>query len=333
MKVSIVIKALNEEKNIARAIESSLRAIEELNGDGEVVLADSLSTDGTIKIASHYPIKIVQLNNEKDRSCGIGAELGMTVAAGEFIYILDADMTFIDGFLTSAMSKLDADDSLAGVAGLIIEKNLDNVEFQERHKRHSLSIIAGQECYLAGGGLYRRSALESVKYSTHKGLNSYEEFELGARLSVKGWKLVRMDIPSVAHYGHQIDAYKLLLHRVRSGYIFGSGELLRSALGKPHFIFVLKKLRQITLYLGYVVWGICLLILLPLTFFGKVDYLYTIIFVLLPFTFMTIKKRSFSLGFYSVISGVFHAYGLTVGYLMAKVADPEGPIEYKNIKG
>ena len=47
MKVSVIIKALNEERNIIRAIESALIAIDKVGG--EVILADSLSTDHTVE--------------------------------------------------------------------------------------------------------------------------------------------------------------------------------------------------------------------------------------------------------------------------------------------
>ena len=71
MKLSIGIKALNEEADIAAAIESALAAAEPFAG--EVVLADSGSTDRTIEIARSYPVRIVQLANIGERCCGAGA--------------------------------------------------------------------------------------------------------------------------------------------------------------------------------------------------------------------------------------------------------------------
>ncbi|HEY0885382.1 MAG TPA: glycosyltransferase, partial [Ramlibacter sp.] len=68
--VSIIIKAFNEEKNICAAIESSLAAAAEVGG--EVILADSNSTDRTVELASRYPIRIVQLVHSHERCCGAG---------------------------------------------------------------------------------------------------------------------------------------------------------------------------------------------------------------------------------------------------------------------
>jgi len=55
--VSVIIKAYNEQQHIAGAIESALTALRGI--DGEVILADSASTDRTIAIAQSYPIRIV----------------------------------------------------------------------------------------------------------------------------------------------------------------------------------------------------------------------------------------------------------------------------------
>lgn len=332
MKVSIVIKALNEEADIARAIESSLKAIEEINGDGEVILADSLSTDQTIQIAKNYPIKIVQLMNESDRSCGVGAELGRIVSLGKFIYILDADMVFEEGFLFKAVQALEENEKLAGVGGIVVEMNLDNIEFQERNKRKSKGVVTGTLDSLSGGGLYRTSALESVKYFTHQGLNACEELELGARLTVKGWQLFRVNTPSVKHYGYQIDAYKLLIKRVKSGYIYGIGELLRSAYGKSHFRLVLKHLKQVKLLVGYIVWFLMILLSLFLVTWGVMGFNLLLVLLLVPFAVMSVKKKSIKVGVYSVISGLFNSYGLVIGFLRSSVKDPCCKINFKWVK-
>jgi glycosyltransferase involved in cell wall biosynthesis len=80
-KVSIIIKALNEEQHIAAAIRSALHALEPFGG--EVILADSASTDRTISIAEQYPITIVRLANPAERCCGIGPQLGYQFARGQ----------------------------------------------------------------------------------------------------------------------------------------------------------------------------------------------------------------------------------------------------------
>ena len=102
--VSIIIKSYNEEHNIVRAIESALRALSTIQG--EVILADSASTDKTVELAKAYPIKIVSLNNPSERCCGIGPELGFRVSSGDFIFLMDADMELDEEFLPKALEVL-----------------------------------------------------------------------------------------------------------------------------------------------------------------------------------------------------------------------------------
>jgi len=58
MKLTIGIKAFNEEQHIAASLASAVEAARAL--DGEVVLADSCSTDRTVEIAKTFPVRIVQ---------------------------------------------------------------------------------------------------------------------------------------------------------------------------------------------------------------------------------------------------------------------------------
>ena len=64
-RVSVLIKAYNEEKNIRAAIESSLAAVAEVGG--EVILADSQSTDDTVAVGAKYPIRVVKLLHAEKR--------------------------------------------------------------------------------------------------------------------------------------------------------------------------------------------------------------------------------------------------------------------------
>jgi len=162
-KVSIIIKALNEETNISVAIKSSLKAIKGLNG--EIILSDGLSEDRTIEIAKKYPIKIVQLVDPKDRSCGVGAQIGYLQSNGDYIYILDGDMELDKNFLKKAIKELESDKSLAGVAGIITEMTDKNIVFRRR-KNKNLSKISKPRFtkMLMMGGLYKKKAIEKVGY-------------------------------------------------------------------------------------------------------------------------------------------------------------------------
>src|SRR2546423_14044703 len=102
--VSIIIKALNEERHIAGAIESAFAALTAI--DGEIILADSGSSDQTIEIAQRYPIRVVQLQRAEDRSWGVGAQLGFQYSSGRYLCLVDGDMRLHCDFLPAALEVL-----------------------------------------------------------------------------------------------------------------------------------------------------------------------------------------------------------------------------------
>ena len=263
LTVSVVIKALNEEERVAAAIQSALTAVKLVGG--EVILADSCSTDRTIEIAREYPMTIVQLKNPGERRCGVGPQLGYQVARGEFIYILDADMELDPDFLPAALAAMEQQPRLAGVAGLIDEQSEASYQFRGR-KRRKRESVAGTPQWLDMGGLYRSSALQEVGYFSNRNLHAYEEMDLGLRLTHAGWTLQRLPVRSVLHYGYETGNWSLLAKRWRSRYLDGAGELLRAAVGKSYFHDV--AISQKHLFVGLGIWaglitGILLLPAIP----------------------------------------------------------------------
>lgn len=321
--VSIVIKALNEERKIATAIESSLAALSRCGG--EVILADSCSTDRTVEIASAYPIFIVQLERASERCCGIGPQLGFQHARCEFVYILDGDMKMRPGFLDEALAFLREHPAVGGVGGLVVENNLDSLEFQARVERGTASFTPGLVDRLDMGGLYRRAALEQVGYMSDRNLHSYEEFDLALRLRAGGWELHRIDVPAVDHYGHDMSAYSLLARRWRSRYINGSGEVLRAALGKPHAPLLLREFNELKIYLAVLGWLLAAAVVALLQP-GFARALVAVAFFLgLPWLAYLWKKGSVAKATYAYASVVANAGGLLRGFLGARVS-PRLPV-------
>lgn len=326
IRVSIVIKALNEQANIERVLRSAIAAA--IAVDGEVILADSLSTDNTVEIAKNYPVRIVQLTNPDERSCGIGAQLGYQYAQGGFVYILDADMEIEIDFLRQALTLMDKDESLGGVGGLVEEMHLDGLEFQARVQRATSDMQGGEVDHLAMGGLYRRAAIDQIGYLTNRNLHSYEEFELGIRLRAVGWRLVRLPVISVKHYGHTMPAYRLLRRRWATRYSQGLGELIRASVGEAHMPLLLKEMTDIRLYLVVILWWMVLLLTAVMVQPWSIMVPAFFMLLALPFVAMVIKKKDCSLGVYSVVAWQYLAAGMLLG-LMRKQTGPSAPVASK----
>jgi glycosyltransferase involved in cell wall biosynthesis len=329
-KVSVLVKALNEEVHIAAAIESALAALEGV--DGEVILADSLSADRTIEIAKAYPIKIVSLSRAQDRSCGAGGQLGYQYSAGRYICLVDGDMRLYGGFIGAAVRFLENNPTLAGVGGVVVEHEEANLEYVRRESSNDPDRRSGPVTRLDGGGVYRRSAIESVGFFTDRNLHGAEEFDLGARLHAQGWRLARIDQPAVDHYGHQGSAYRLLVRRVLSRYAFSSGEILRAALGRKHFGFVLRHQGKVFgLWLAVHAWWLCLAVTPFLAADGRHLVAALAAILLLPLAAMILRRRSVSLGIYSVVAWNAYALCFIPGLLRRRV-DPARWIESRQFE-
>lgn len=319
-KVTILVKALNEEARIAACLEAALREARSVGGD--VLLVDSLSTDRTVEIARQYPVRIVQFKNVADRGCGAAVQLGYQYVdpATPFLYVLDADMILEAGFIKKALSVLESDTGLAGVCGRLVDSRVLNT-----HDRRRLEAADRQDDdefvdEMGGGGLYRSLAIQQVGYLAHRWLAAYEEFELGARLRNAGWRMKRLKDVAVVHEGHQESDLMTFVRLWRNGRAMAGGELIRSALNKPWFGRVIKKMAYIF------VAPICYLsFAFPLD--DLLEKLVSLFFAaILLFVFMLVRKRDLSSAAYSFVA--WHFYGLSSVFgFFKKIRNPEEVVE------
>jgi glycosyltransferase involved in cell wall biosynthesis len=319
MRVTIGIKALNEERRIAACIESALTVTQKY--DGEVILADSGSTDRTIEIAGQYPIRIVQLANPSERCCGAGAQLAFQFAKGEYFCLVDGDMVLSSDFVSTGIDFLIAHDNCAGVGGSVREMNLDNADFQIRAMclEGDRNRKPGLVDRLDGGGIYRSSAIRETGYFADRNLHAFEEFELAMRLRARGWTLTRIDQQAVYHYGYQMSGYHLLWHRMRSGYTACVGEVIRAACSGGYFRTVLQRLDHVRVCLLIFAWWV--FVAVAASIFGLAGAA----LLFLPVAFLSSRRRSLRLGIYSFVSWNFIAVGMIVG-LMHKRVPPNRPL-------
>lgn len=325
-RVSVIIKCLNEEKGIEAAITSALHALD-LIGGGEVIVADSRSTDATVALAKKHPVRIVQLRDEADRSCAAGAQLGMQYARGEFVYVLDGDMQLMPDFLAVALQALDDDPRLAGVAGLLREAYTMNYSSAGRERRRELSKAAQTVVALDGGALYRRAAIEEVRYLANPSLHAFEEFDLGARLVSKGWKLRRLDVLTVLHKGYTCASIPLMVRRWRTRYAWGHGELLRAAIGQPHLRIVLAHLRMLKFNVLTVgVWMLIMVLLLAGASAPPWGWILAAAVWPVVWAVIAIRRRSASSAAISLLAWHVALAGLVCGFLARPRRCPDEPL-------
>jgi len=88
VKVSAIIPVFNEEKTVAKVMETLLRS----PLIGEVICINDASTDKSYQILKKFGRKIKLLNFEKNRGKGAALAEGVRAAKGEIVAFFDADL-------------------------------------------------------------------------------------------------------------------------------------------------------------------------------------------------------------------------------------------------
>src|SRR5256714_105149 len=108
--VSVVIPCLNEADSIAQCVTAAQRVLDEYGLQGEVLVVDNGSDDGSGVLAHLAGARVV---DEPRRGYGSAYLAGFAEARGEYIVMIDADLTYDFEEIPSFVRELD------GGAGLV----------------------------------------------------------------------------------------------------------------------------------------------------------------------------------------------------------------------
>lgn len=127
--VSVVIPCLDEAATI-EACATAARAVLDQHGlSGEVIVADNGSTDGSAELAERTGALVVR---EPRRGYGSAYRAGFAAARGDFIVMLDADLTYDVADIPRFVAELE------GGADLVMGDRMDNIKpgAMPWHHRH-----------------------------------------------------------------------------------------------------------------------------------------------------------------------------------------------------
>lgn len=117
--VSVVIPCLNEAQSIGEAVRRARQALEENGFDGEVVVADNGSTDGSSELAEEAGARVV---HERRRGYGSAYLAGFAAARGDYIVMADADLTYDFADIPRFVEKLEDG------AQLVMGNRMENIK-------------------------------------------------------------------------------------------------------------------------------------------------------------------------------------------------------------
>ena len=103
IELSIVMPCLNEVETVAACIEKAKRSLEELGINGEIVVADNGSTDGSDVLAASMGCRVLHVETKGYGSALMG---GITAARGTYVIMGDADDSYDFSGLRPFVEKL-----------------------------------------------------------------------------------------------------------------------------------------------------------------------------------------------------------------------------------
>ncbi len=217
-----------------------------------VVYVDSGSTDDSVSIATGLGAAVVQLDMSipftaaRARNQGL-ATLRETHPALALVQFLDGDCELDSAWLEVGIRFLDAEHTVAGVAGRLRER------FPERSIYNRLCDIewgaVTGECKAFGGiALVRIRALAAVG-GFDASLIAGEEPELCVRLRRAGWRIWRLDAPMALHDAAMTHWAQWWRRAKRTGYAFAEGAAMHGSTEEHHYVAEVRRA---------VVWGLLL---------------------------------------------------------------------------
>ena len=119
VKVSIVIPCLNEEMNIEECVTRARQALDDHGIRGEVIVSDNGSEDGSAGLAAEAGAIVV---HESRRGYGTAYLAGFAEARGDYIVMIDADLTYDFEEIPNFVRQLDEG------ADLVMGNRMANIE-------------------------------------------------------------------------------------------------------------------------------------------------------------------------------------------------------------
>jgi glycosyltransferase involved in cell wall biosynthesis len=119
VRVSVVIPCLNEAESIGQCVNAAQRVLDEHGLDGEVLVVDNGSDDGSGVLAGLAGARVVE---EPRRGYGSAYLAGFAEARGDYIVMIDADLTYDFAEIPRFVHELD------GGADLVMGNRMQAVQ-------------------------------------------------------------------------------------------------------------------------------------------------------------------------------------------------------------
>ncbi|MEX2578605.1 MAG: glycosyltransferase [Verrucomicrobiales bacterium] len=155
---AIIIPAFNEEAYLAGTVAAARQAMTEVPLEGELIVVDNNSTDGTARVAAESGADRVVF--EPHNQIALARNAGARNSEAARLVFVDADTRISAAVLREALDDLDFGNRVAGGARLVMDQSVSRiVGWLVRFWNH----VAAKFGYAAGSFFYcRRDAFDAV---------------------------------------------------------------------------------------------------------------------------------------------------------------------------
>lgn len=230
LKLSVVIIGRNEGERLVRCIQSVQAMAGITAAEMEIIYVDSDSTDNSVQRAQELGVEVLQVSPTRP-SAATGRNAGWQAAKAEYVLFLDGDTILNANFAISALSYLQADETIAIVWG----------HRRELYPQHSIYqrvldldwlYPAGLSDFCGGDALMRKKVLTEVNgYNAE--LIAGEEPEMCQRIRAKGYSILHLDIPMTWHDLAMTNWRQYWRRAVRAGHAYAEIAQLFKHTGMP----------------------------------------------------------------------------------------------------
>jgi len=325
VELSIVIITRNEAQNIARGIESALRATRN-QPNAEILLVDSASNDATVAIAKQYPISIVRLPADWFLSVGAGRLIGMQYTRGELVLHMDGDMELDPNWVDHALAYMHEHDEVGAVGGYYRDIFMEHDQIiGEQDVHHERGDRIREVRYVGGAAVYRRNAIEAMG-----GFQPYIRGEEGVFMSLgirnAGYKVVQLPYLMSRHYCVPPQSMAYSRRRMRLDMWLGFGQVPRYTLGTRLFWTYLNERGSFLIYLLAMLMTLATLLATILTNNGAILGGWILIQVIFLAVFV-VRKRSLRKTLVSLYAHTCIAASAVRGFLIKPRSAAEYPLD------
>ena len=195
--ISVIIPTWNQRALLAECLESLAR---QTLASTEIIVVDDGSTDDTCAWLTEHRSDVCLLALERKRGFAVAVNAGIRAAVGEYLVLLNNDMTIDPHFLERLAAR--ADDGADMVAPLILWKDEPDTVYSAGDRqcvngrpeaigfRKPLAAFVPPERIFgvsAGAALYRRSVFDRVGLFDERFVAYFEDSDLNFRARLAGF--------------------------------------------------------------------------------------------------------------------------------------------------